>query len=73
MVPNQSSKLEQRYVVKFLVTKKYKPCENYKRMCDMYGEAYFSKKKSVYNKLNMTLILCVEIDKISMEWKHTLW
>ena len=38
----QCSKLEQRFVIKFLVAEKYKPCEIYKRMCDVNGEVCFS-------------------------------
>ena len=39
------SRLEQRSVIKFLVAEKCKQCEVYRRMCNVYGEAYFNKKK----------------------------
>ena len=46
MVANQTkcSRLEQRFVIKFLLAEKCKPCEIYGRKCDVYGEAYFSRK-----------------------------
>ena len=46
MTTNQTEcpRLEQRSVIKFLVTEKCKPCKIYKRMRDVYGEACFSKK-----------------------------
>ena len=37
--------LEQRSVIKFLVVVKCKPCEIYRRMCDVYREAGLSQKK----------------------------
>ena len=33
---SECARLEQRSVMKILMAEKYKPCENYKRMCDMY-------------------------------------
>ena len=41
--------------MKFLVAKKYKPCEIYQRMCDVYGETYFHQKIFT-NELNMSLL-----------------
>ena len=38
-----NSGFEQKSVFKFLLAEKCKPCEIYRRMCDVYGEAYFSK------------------------------
>ena len=35
----ECSWLEQRSVMKFLLAEKYKPCEIYRRMYDVYGEA----------------------------------
>ena len=45
MVANQTqcSKFQQRSIMKFLVADKYKPCEIYRRMYYVYGEACFSK------------------------------
>ena len=57
-------KLEQESVIIFFITEKYKPCENFKRMCDVYGESCFCKQ-NVYK--------CVKggfATKIP-EWKHT--
>ena len=34
----ECSRLEQRSVIKFVVAEKCKPCEMYRRMCDIYGE-----------------------------------
>ena len=36
--------------------KKYKPCEIYRQMCDVYGEACFSQKMFI-NELNIGLPL----------------
>ena len=60
MVANQTkgSRLEQRTVTKFLMAEKYKPCEVYRRMCDMYREVGLNKKEKVItNWLNMILPL----------------
>ena len=56
MAANQTecSLLEQNYVIKFLVVEKCKPCEIYWRVCNVYGEAYFSQKMFT-NKLNITV------------------
>ena len=48
---NQLSGLEQRFVIQFLLDKKCKPCEIYRR-CGAHGEACFSKKMCT-NGLNM--------------------
>ena len=50
METNQTecSRFEQRYVIKFLLTKKCKQCEIYKRKCDMYREVCFSEKEDIY-------------------------
>ena len=37
-------RLELKFVLKVLVTKKYKPYEIYRRMCDFNGEMCFSEK-----------------------------
>ena len=54
MATNQAeySKLEQRSVKIFLLAEKYKPCEIYLRICDVYREACFSQKMFT-NGLNM--------------------
>ena len=46
MASNQveSSRLEQKSVIKFLMAEKYKPCEIYRRMCNVCSEACFSPK-----------------------------
>ena len=64
MVANQTacSKLEQRSVIKVLVTEKGKPSEIYRRMCDAYGEASFSQKMFI-NSLNMSLPLRFWVEK----------
>ena len=56
MAENQieCSMFEQMSVVKCLVTKKCKPWEIYRGMCDVYGEARFSQKKFT-NGLNIGL------------------
>ena len=40
----ESLRLEQRSVIKFLVAEKCKPCEIYRRLCDVYETASFSQK-----------------------------
>ena len=47
MVANQTecTRLEQSSLIKFLVAEKFKPCEIYRRMCDVYRETCFSHKK----------------------------
>ena len=46
MAANQNvQKFEQRPVIKSLVSEKCKPCKIYRKMCDVYGQASFSKKK----------------------------
>ena len=40
--------IEQRSVIKYLLSEKWKPIEIYRRMCDVYGEASFSQKKSLH-------------------------
>ena len=58
MAPNQTEcpRLEQRSVIKFLVTEKCKLYEIYRRICNMYNEACFNKKKFT-NGRNMDLQL----------------
>ena len=54
----EHSRFEQRSLIKFLVAEKCKPCEIYRRTCDVYREAYFSKnKKGFTNWLNINLPL----------------
>ena len=36
--------IEQRSFIKYLLAEKSKPCEIYRRMYDLYREAYFSQK-----------------------------
>ena len=43
MLFNMVAKLEQRSVINFLVVEKFKLCEIYRRMCVVYGEAYFCR------------------------------
>ena len=49
---SKCTRLEQRYVIEFLLTEKCKPCEIYRRICDVNGEAYFSQEMFT-NGLNM--------------------
>ena len=46
MAANQKefSWLEQRSVMKVLLAEKCKPCEIYRKMCDVYKEACFGEK-----------------------------
>ena len=50
MAANQTecSRLEQRSAITFFGTEKYKPCEIYRRTCDMYGKSCFSQKDSLW-------------------------
>ena len=58
MVENQTkcSKLEQKSIIKLLMAEKSKPCEIYKRICGVYGEACFNQKMFT-NGINMGLLL----------------
>ncbi len=60
MAANQMkcSRLEQKYVIKFLLTEKYKPCEIYIRInyiYDVYKKKKSFNKKFVKNGLNIGL------------------
>ena len=56
-------RLEQRSVIKFLVTEKCKPCESYRRMCDVRGAfnkfpAFFVQAfKIVVNSWKFSMLL----------------
>ena len=52
----ESSRLEHRSVIKFLVAKNCKSCDIYRRMCGLSGEAYFCQKMFP-NGLNIGLPL----------------
>ena len=52
--------------LKFKVTKKCKPCEVYRRMCDVYGEGCFSKKKNLYKWAKHGFA------SMSLSWKDSL-
>ena len=71
MASNQTecSRLEHRSAIKVLVVKKCKPRGIYRRMCDMYGEAYFSQK-NVY-KWVQHQFATTKSKRQSMEW--ILW
>ena len=51
---------QQESLLKFLVAEKNKPCEISSRICDVYGDTYFSP-----NWLNMSLVLWA--------WVETHW
>ena len=55
MVANQTvySSFEQRSIIKFSVAEKSKPCEIYRRMCDVYREECFSQK--MFTNMGLTL------------------
>ena len=71
MAANQCSRLEQRSVMKFFAAEKRRPCEIYKRMCDVYGEGCFSKNKMFTNGLNI-MSLCQK-DGLWSGSTLTLW
>ena len=56
------SRLEQRSVMKFLMAENCKPCEIYRRIWEVYREAYFSIKMFT-NMLNMSLPLQAQVKK----------
>ena len=62
MVVNQTDcfRLEQRSVIKVLVTEK---CKIYWRICDVYGKAYDLVKKMFTSGLNMGLLLQASVEK----------
>ena len=59
MVANQTecSRLEQRFVMKYLVTEKCKLYDIYKRIYDVYGEQCYSQTKMFTIGLKMGLLL----------------
>ena len=63
------SRLEQRSVIKFLAAENGKPCEIYWIMCDMYVEAYFTKK--IYKGAKHRFAITSSNRKSSVELKHT--
>ena len=67
----QCSKLEQCPIMKFLAAEKWKLCENYRRICDVYGEACFNFKM-FKDDLNMSLSVLVYVKKTVCEVK-THW
>ena len=75
MVANQKQcfRLEQRSLIRFLIATKSKPCDIYRRMYVVYGEAYFSQKRFT-NTLNMGMPLRTRIKKtIQRVGKHWLF
>ena len=40
----EGSRLEQKSIIKFVLTENCKPYEIYRRICDVYGEICFSQK-----------------------------
>ena len=59
-------RLYQRPVIKFLVVDKYKPCEIYWRMCDVYGDEIFFGTNA-YKLVKMSLPLQVGVKKLQKE------
>ena len=55
-----------------LVAEKCKPYEIYRRMCDVYGEAYFRKKKFT-NGLNVILPLQTWSQKTVHQVETVIW
>ena len=51
-----SLQIEQRSFIIYLLAEKCKPCEIYRRMFDVYREAYFSQKMFT-NEINMGLFV----------------
>ena len=71
MVANQtdSFKLENRLIVKFLLTENCKQCKIYWRMCHVYVETRFIKRK--YSQIGSTLVGHYEAQlKESIKWKQ---
>ena len=68
---SECSRLELKFIIKFLVAVKCKQGEIYKRMCDVYGEGCFIKKKCS-TKLSMYLPLLARVKKDSPRSRKTL-
>ena len=68
---HEYSRLEQRSIIKFFLEEKCKPCEMYRRMCDVYGKACFNSR-ILTNELNMGLPLGTCAEKTVHEVK-TYW
>ena len=73
MVENQTegSSLEQKSVMRPLVTEKCKSCKIYWRMCDVYREESFSKKNFT-NRLDMSFPIWAQVKK-TVHWVETHW
>ena len=65
MVSNQTDcSIRTEICIKVLVAEKRKPCEIYRKMCDVYGEVYFSQKLFT-NSLNMSFPQQTQVKKDS--------
>ena len=74
MVENQTecSILEQRSLIKFLVTDMCKPWDIYRRMCDEYRETYFNQN-SLYKWAKNGFATSSPSQKDSPWSGNTLW
>ena len=59
MVTNRSTS-GLKSVIKSLVAEKCKPCEIYRRMCDVYRQAYFNSE-NVYRSRNLFSPICSSV------------
>ena len=67
----ECSKLKQSSVIKFLVAKRCKPCKTYRRICDVYKEAYFNRKNLYKCAKHGFDSMSQSWKDSSLEWKHT--
>ena len=68
----ESSRLEQRSVIRCLVAEKYKQYEIYKRMYNVYREKIFVKERMYTNGINMGFPLqawvVMIVDEVETHW-----
>ena len=63
------SRLKQKSIIKFLVVEKSKPWEIYRRMCDVYQEAWFSRREEK-EKMFTNVLNCLKKVKIVFKIKQ---
>ena len=71
MIVTEYSRFEQKSVIKILLANKYKPCQIYRRLCDMKGECFSKKFTNGLNSDLGILLQQAKSKKSTPEEKHT--
>ena len=70
----ECSRLEQRSIINVLVAEKCKPCEIYRRMCNVYGEVRFNNFTNSHFLLNHRSISWIFLRRtLSDYWYSDVW